>query len=75
MKIAIEAFWLNTKKLTGVGYYILNVLTEIDKQDPGNIYYILGKAGWGLILGIILFQFATGEAKLLLLSGLVCGVS
>ncbi len=41
MKIAIEAFWLNTKELTGVGYYILNVFLEIDKQNPGNTYYML----------------------------------
>lgn len=41
MRIAIETFWLNTKELTGVGYYILNVLKEIDNQNPGNTYYLL----------------------------------
>lgn len=41
MKIAVEAFWLNTKELTGVGYYILNVLKEINNQNSGNTYYLL----------------------------------
>lgn len=41
MRIAIETFWLNTKELTGVGYYILNILKEIENQNPGNTYYLL----------------------------------
>ncbi len=41
MKIAIESFWLNTKELTGVGYYILNTLREINIIEPNNTYYLL----------------------------------
>jgi glycosyltransferase involved in cell wall biosynthesis len=41
MKIAIEAFWLNTDKLTGVGYYQLNVIVEMLKLDSHVEFYLL----------------------------------
>lgn len=65
MKIAIEAFWLNTKELTGVGYYIFNMLGEVDCIDPNNTFYLLytGKEWIGPNLGKNFIPVCYGKGK------------
>jgi glycosyltransferase involved in cell wall biosynthesis len=65
MKIAIESFWLNTKELTGVGYYIFNTLKEINRIAPDNTYYLLytGEKWVGPDLGNNFIPVCYGKGK------------
>ncbi|MFH1001052.1 MAG: glycosyltransferase family 1 protein [Bacteroidota bacterium] len=65
MKIAVEAFWLNTERLTGVGYYILRILEIINKEHPGNTFYLLysGNTWVGPNLGENFIPVCYGKCK------------
>ena len=65
MKIAVEAFWLNTTELTGVGYYIQETLKSINLQYPGHEFYLLytGKKWVGPNLGDNFIPVCYGKGR------------
>jgi len=68
MRIAIECFWLNTKEITGVGYYILNILREINELVSSNTFYLLytGEKWIGPNLGDNFIPVCYGKGKVTL---------